>query len=364
MDKKIMLAVAGAGKTYELCHSINKEQRNFLLAYTNENIKNIEKEVIDKFGEIPKETKILTFDSFLYRYFIRPYELLIFENFKIERFETKGVDIIHTPEPAYKNGGYNPKYKKKDNIEHYIINRKYYCSRIPELILDIKDLFNIAISNINNYCDYIYVDEVQDFRKEHYKVLEKIIKECNNILMVGDYWQHSVSGQNNSGIPFKDTTYQEYIDKLRKIDLKVDDTTLKKSRRCSKNICNFVRKKLNIDIEALDNSKEGNVSFISNHSEIKEILENDDIVKLLNKNSRIYSFHSINWSYSKGDTYKDICVILTDDYQELENENFILSKDTITNNQLYVALTRASRNVYILTKDKFYEQRDKYLKKY
>ena len=41
MDKKIMLAVAGAGKTYELCHSINKEQRNFLLAYTNENIKNI-----------------------------------------------------------------------------------------------------------------------------------------------------------------------------------------------------------------------------------------------------------------------------------------------------------------------------------
>ena len=45
MDKKIMLAVAGAGKTYELCHSINKEQRNFLLAYTNENIKNIEKEV-------------------------------------------------------------------------------------------------------------------------------------------------------------------------------------------------------------------------------------------------------------------------------------------------------------------------------
>ena len=34
-----------------------------------------------------------------------------------------------------------------------------------------------------------------------------------------------------------------------------------------------IRKKLNIDIEALDNSKEGNVSFISNRSEIKEILD-------------------------------------------------------------------------------------------
>ncbi len=52
-----MLAVAGAGKTYELCHSINKEQRNFLLAYTNENIKNIEKEVIDKFERFLKKQR-------------------------------------------------------------------------------------------------------------------------------------------------------------------------------------------------------------------------------------------------------------------------------------------------------------------
>ena len=252
--------------------------------------------------------------------------------------------------------------RKKDNIEHYIINKKYYCSRIPELILDVKGLFSIAINNINNYCDFIYIDEVQDFRKEYYKVLEMIIKECNNILMVGDYWQHSVSGQNNTGIPFNNTTYQEYIDKLKKIKLEVDNTTLKKSRRCSKNVCNFVKQKLNIDIEALDNCKEGEVSFISNDDEIKRILENDNIIKLLNKNSKKYSFHSINWSYSKGDTYKDVCVILTDDYKKLENENFILSKDTITNNQLYVALTRASRNVYILTKDKFYEHKDKYLK--
>ena len=27
---------------------------------------------------------------------------------KVQRFETKGVDILNTPEPAYKNGGYNP----------------------------------------------------------------------------------------------------------------------------------------------------------------------------------------------------------------------------------------------------------------
>ena len=43
MGKKVMLAVAGAGKTYHICHAIDKEKRNLILAYTHENIDNIEK---------------------------------------------------------------------------------------------------------------------------------------------------------------------------------------------------------------------------------------------------------------------------------------------------------------------------------
>ena len=364
MDKKIMLAVAGAGKTYEICHNINQNHRNFILAYTNQNIKNIKKEIIDKFKKIPEETKILTFDSFLYRFFIKPYESLIFDYFLVQRYETKGVDILYIPEPASKNKRYNNRYKKKDNIEHYInyINKKYYCSRIPELILNVKDLFDTAMNNINNYYDYIYIDEIQDFRREYYKVLEKIIKSCNNIVMVGDYWQHSVNGQNNSGIPFKDTTYQEYINKLEKMYLTVDDSTLKKSRRCSKNVCDFVKKKLNIDITASDETKNGNVIFINKDEDVKRILENNEIVKLLNKNSKDYTFKAINWGYSKGDTYKDICVILTDGYKNLEKENFILKQSQIEINRLYVALTRAERNVYIITKNKFDKYKKLYLK--
>ena len=46
----------------------------------------------------------------------------------------------------------------------------------------------------------------------------------------------------------------------------------------------------------------------------------------------------------------------------MESEKFKLAKDTITNNQLYVALTRASRNVYILSKDKFDKCKEKYMK--
>mgnify|MGYP002860807944 CR=1 FL=1 len=220
MDKRIILALAGAGKTYNLCHQLDGSKRNIILAYTNENIRNIRNEVIDKFGTIPEQTIILTFDSFLYRFFIRPFQRMIAKKFDLQNFRTIGVDINTIPEPVFKNGQYNPKYKKNDNIGHYIINERYFCSRIPELILYVDSLFDIAINNINKYCDCIFVDEVQDFRNNYYKVLEKIIKKCNSIIMVGDYWQHSVSGKNNNGIPFDNTSYENYLKKLKKLRTK------------------------------------------------------------------------------------------------------------------------------------------------
>ena len=46
MDKKLILAVAGSGKTYEICNQLDENKRNLILAYTNENINNIYKELL------------------------------------------------------------------------------------------------------------------------------------------------------------------------------------------------------------------------------------------------------------------------------------------------------------------------------
>ena len=48
-----------------------------------------------------------------------------------------------------------------------------------------------------------------------------------------------------------------------------------------------------------------------------------------------------------------MCVILTDEYKNIDKEDFSLSKQSITNNQLYVALTRPTKNLYIIKKEKF-----------
>lgn len=366
MDKRIILAVAGSGKTYKLGHDIDETKRNIVLAYTNQNIKNIRKEIIDKYGKIPKNTLVLTFDSFLYRYFIRPYEKIILKFWNKSKVKMNGVEINIKPEPRFKNRKPNFKYKKINEFEHYILKDKYYCSRIPELILYIKDenqnLFKMAMDNINKFCDYIYIDEVQDFREKYYELLESIIKECNNIVLVGDYYQHSTNGENNSGKPFNNCTYEQYVEKLKHLGLEVDAISLKKSRRCPKKICEFVKEKFKIDIDAIDENPDGEIVFLEEENEIDAILNDDSIIKLVYNNSKIYKFNSIGWGISKGDTFINTCIILTGEYSNIKSNSFSLPKSQISNNKLYVAFTRAKNIVYVISKNKFDLYREKYLK--
>ena len=66
MDKRAILAVAGSGKTYHICQKIDENRRNVIIAYTNENIKNILNELVKRFGCIPENTLVMTFHSFIY----------------------------------------------------------------------------------------------------------------------------------------------------------------------------------------------------------------------------------------------------------------------------------------------------------
>ena len=56
MAKRVILAVAGAGKTYHICHTIDPNKRNLILAFTHENIYNIQKELCDAHGHMPEQT--------------------------------------------------------------------------------------------------------------------------------------------------------------------------------------------------------------------------------------------------------------------------------------------------------------------
>ncbi len=372
MAKRVILAVAGAGKTYRICHEMQPEQKNLIVAFTHANIKNIQNELLKEHGKIPDATRIMTFDAFVYHMIIRPYEKTIYNFFgQNYKFEKTSITLKKPPQQRIKiSGRYvpNKSYKKKDCLQHYMDERgQYYCETLSELAMYVKQgresIVLTAAERLNLFFDNILIDEFQDFREHDYELIVKLSKCLKNILLVGDYYQHSVSGQNNSGKPFKksktEVGYEEFIEELRGERFDVDTNSLIYTRRCSEEICSFIRDKLGIQIQ----SARINAGTVIRPSNIQEILDDKNIVKLVYDNASHYSFRAVNWSYSKGDTYDAVCVILNGSTEKLVEDKFSVSTlKTVTLNKLYVALTRSKGDLYIVTQDEFETVKEKYYK--
>ena len=365
MDKKLVMAVAGSGKTYLICNSIDSEKRNLILAFTHENIKNILHELIERFGAIPENTIISTFHSFLFGDCIQPYHSMICDLYSTKLFNCEGVMFLTPPTPMI-GKKYNTMYVKDNRLKHYIPRKKYYCSLMAKLILKNCDtLLSTVLNRINKFYDTIFIDEYQDYRNDEYELLSAIIQGFSgDIFLAGDFYQHSVSGNNNTGKPFgtaqKPKSYQEYKHLIEKLGVTIDETRLSKSRRCSNLVCDFVKSKLGIGIESYDGHA-GDVIQILTTTEADRILTDNSICKLLLRDSGKYLFSCFNWSYSKGDTYEKTCVVLTDDTSTLMEDGFRCDRIApTTRNKLYVALTRSRTDVYLMPKPIFDQVKDKY----
>lgn len=150
---------------------------------------------------------------------------------------------------------------------------------------------------------------------------------------------------------------EEFIEELRGERFDVDTKSLICTRRCSEEICSFIRDKLGIQIQ----SARINAGTVIRPSNIQEILDDKNIVKLVYDNASHYSFRAVNWSYSKGDTYDAVCVILNGSTEKLVEDKFSVSTlKTVTLNKLYVALTRSKGDLYIVTQDEFETVKEKY----
>lgn len=146
--------------------------------------------------------------------------------------------------------------------------------------------------------------------------------------------------------------------RLEKEGFEIDEITLNESRRCAPAVCSFVSEKLDIKITSSGDC-DGEVIWVEENPDA--ILSDDRIIKLVYKDSDRYAFRSVNWSYSKGDTMNATCVVLTDAFEKLQEDDFSLegvSRATI--NRLYVALTRSRGNVYLIRASVFKTVRDRY----
>lgn len=340
MDKTLILAVAGAGKTTEIINNIKKDDKTLIITYTENNYNILKNNIIKKFKGIPDNIKIYTYFTFLYRFCFLPLK---------KGFKVKGLDFNSNPN----------KYIKAKDINYYYnrVSKKMQHNRLAKICSDyfIDDI----IKRIEKYFNYIYIDEIQDFASHDFNLLLNLIKTNCNILLVGDFYQHtfdtSRDGNVNSNL-YND--YDNYINKIKNSDsnIKVDTVNFLKSKRCSKQVCEFITEYLKIKIESYNNH-DSIIREIDDENTIEKIANDDNIVKLFYQNSKKYDMkNKDNWGNSKGNTYINTCVVLNKNSYEKYKKHKLNELPSSTKNKLYVALSRATNDVYIIN--------EKYLDKY
>lgn len=339
MDKRVIFAVAGSGKTTTLINKLSEDKRCLIVTYTDNNVNNIHTAIIQKFGYFPANIKLYSYFQFLYTFCYKP--------FFAQRINAKGIEWNMPPESTLR--------LKRTDARFYLSKNHYlYYNRIA---LICECVANDIISRIEKYYDCFYVDEVQDFAGHDFNLIKKIIPKNCEVLFVGDFFQHTFD-TSNDGIINKNlyNDYSKYQKQFQNMGLLVDTTTLNNSHRCSPAICDFVRQQLGIQIFSAKFTN-STIQFIDDEENADVIITDNSIVKLFYSISNKYNCLSMNWGASKGiNSFVDVCVILNDTTMKAFMSNSLQELNPQTKNKLYVACTRAKRNLFFVPHT--------YLKKY
>jgi DNA helicase-2/ATP-dependent DNA helicase PcrA len=361
---KVFLAVAGAGKTYTICNTIDPLKRNLILSYTHENIINITTELTKKWGNVPKKTRVMTFDYFLVSAFIRPFlNWIQRELFGRTPERIARVDLFPLP-PVNPVDRQSLWLHSQKNFCHYFSGpandrslRLDTCSELPLLDNSIKNpngLFQMALNRLNNFFDCYYIDEFQDYRQSNFDLMVKMMQNVPQGFLYGDYYQHSVSGANNTGKPFgKSSTYDNFKKDLWKLGFVVDENSLSRTRRCAPEVCNYIRSKLQISIFPEPSmGRKGSVNACFTKEALFAAIQNGKTQFLTLKSEPM--INSITFGASKGDTFENTIVVLPNTcIMEGQNgcKELKVPEKSVMKNKIYVALTRATGNVYLTDLD-------------
>ena len=343
MDKKIILAVAGAGKTTLLLNKLKEKDRFLIVTYTKTNYEDLKKSIVKRFSYIPSNIKIYTYFVFLYSFCFKPFEVNLCPTINLR---TKGLKF-KKPKDDY--------HLKSTQISYYMEkkSKKMYSNRLARLCNKEKMFLKIK-HRLEKYFDYFFIDEIQDLAGNDFNFVNNLTR-CNiNTIYVGDFYQHTFDTSRDGNVNVNlHKNIDRYIKHFKDTNnnLEIDLNSLKKSIRCKKEVCEFIRNNLNIEIYPSED-KSVVVKEIVNQKEIDYVMNNDNIIKLFYQNSKLYKGNVENWGNSKGSTYNNVCVVLNQNTYNLYKENNLKDLKMATRNKLYVACTRTKNNLFFVEERK------------
>ena len=335
MDKRVVFAVAGSGKTSSIIDIVNDDSRCLIITYTDNNTRQLKNRIIQKLGGIPEGVRVYSYFTFLYSFCYRPicgYGL-----------KTKGINFNY-PLPKY------AQRTRKNTREHYIDkNNRLFSSRIAKLLIEF-DVVPEVMQRIEQFFDLVCIDEVQDFAANDFNFICELANTNVEMQLVGDFYQHTfdTSRDGNTQKTLHDC-FEKYCEKLAGAGFNIDLKSLSHSHRCSPSVCMFVEKELGIDVQS-HREDEVEVNLIVDNKEIEQVYSDDSIVKLFYQKSDSYSGNVENWGNTKGlDHYQDVCVVLNPTTFKAFDYGQLAQLPPTTKNKLYVACTRAKGNLYFVS---------------
>lgn len=338
MDKRVIFAVAGSGKTTCIVAGIDLERRFLLITYTDNNLLNLRSKIIERFGFFPANIALYTYFTFLHVFCYKPLLLM--------RMRTKGINF-HPPPHGTR------KLKRTADTFYVDGHRRLYHNRIATL-LDIKGVVGDVTQRIEKYFDVVCVDEVQDIGGYDFELLTTICGSDVDILLVGDFYQHTfVTSQDGAKNKNLHEDYEKYKRRFEKAGLVVDTTSLAKSYRCSQTVCNFIREHLGIDIYS-HSDRATDATLLELQVDADRLHTCAATVKLFYQEHHKYGCYSQNWGNSKGaDHYQDVCVVLNGTAYRALKKGTMRAASSQTRNKLYVACSRPRGNLYLIPDQMF-----------
>jgi DNA helicase-2/ATP-dependent DNA helicase PcrA len=332
VDKKVILAVAGAGKTTEIVGRIDEMRRFLILTYTEENLLNLRKKIEAKHGRTPSNVHAMTYFTFLHSFCLRPLAGL--------KRRSRGINFNDQP----------PQGRFTDREPGYYMDgaRRIYVSRVAKAVM--KHYPEGVLDRVQRFFDVLCVDEVQDFASHDFNLLLHLARANMEMLLTGDYRQHtydtSRDGSTRQGLH---KNYAKYIREFSKAGFVVDTESLSRSHRCSPAVCEFISEKLGIPIQT-HSKRLARIVTVESQEEADRLRERTDVVKLFyNKHRQYGCASSQNWGASKGeDHYDEICVVLNASTWAKLEEGALSKLAPQTLNKLYVALSRSRGDVHLV----------------
>lgn len=334
MDKKLVFAVAGSGKTTHIIDNLTADKRSLIVTYTNANCDNLHKKIIKKFsGKWPENITLLTYFTFLYRFCFRP--------FLSDEYMTSGV--------IYERN--SNKFAKQTDLDYYMTRNRYLYSNRLGFFMEQCGIVDNIRDRIKKYFDEFVIDEVQDIAGRDFCFLERLMGTDVNMLFVGDFYQHTFDTSRDGNVNknlFDDRA--AYEARFIQNGFVLDNTTLTNSWRCSRNVCDYIRQNLGISIFSHRSAEENTlVQYITNAEQIAAIFKDKQITKLHYQNGAKAGEGHENWGESKGeDHHQDVCVLLNGTTARKRAIGQLIELPTSTKNRLYVALSRARGNVFLV----------------